>query len=115
MPKEKVWEMMGRESFCTQMFCAYGTIQNPAAAEMIYLKGEPVYEVIYYFTQNGEGKSYDPKGMSTPFVFKGNVLIGWGRIFLQDLLKGTPEEIKIIEGRITNLSKGGNVIEYEKK
>jgi len=85
MTKEQVLEIMGTGTIHT--LSPGGAINNPYKSEVLYGKNGKTLEVLYYYTdiQRADGAITDDE--LTPLVFDDDILIGWGRGFLQENIK----------------------------
>ncbi|MCP4651898.1 MAG: DUF3192 domain-containing protein [Candidatus Omnitrophica bacterium] len=85
MTKKEALKVMGEETFY-YCFDGFDIIDNPAFEETIIYGNEEEIEVIYYFTQVGNFYYSAQLEECTPLVFKDDILLGWGRGFLEKLI-----------------------------
>ena len=95
MSREEVRGIMGTRRFYVEgsmLGLPVDCIHNPEKVESIYLSNGDILEVVYYFTFKIDDGYISAKEM-TNLVFKGNILIGWGKYFLEEFLQKS--EIKM--------------------
>jgi len=82
MARGEVLNIMGTKTIHTLGIPS--AINNPYRSEVLYGKNGKTLEVLYYYTdiQRRNGAITDDE--LTPLVFDDDILIGWGRGFLQE-------------------------------
>ena len=92
MTRKEVSNTMGTEIFYERFRAdTSDPVRNPLVTKTFRLNNGEVLDVAYYFTRyNGLYTSdicHDDPPCCTPFVFKKDVLIGWGENFLDSTVK----------------------------
>jgi hypothetical protein len=87
MDKSGVFKIMGHRTrvIQTDLFTSL-TINNPYRSEILQGK-DKTFEVFYYATDDRYEDGTISDDDLTPFVFADKKLIGWGRIFLKEIIK----------------------------
>ncbi|MFH0731498.1 MAG: DUF3192 domain-containing protein [Candidatus Omnitrophota bacterium] len=86
MPKEEVLKAMENRGLIAYQDGEQITVANPSKTETLQGKEKKI-EVLYYMTESVNGDYTVTDDKLTPLVFEDNLLIGWGRDFLQGIIR----------------------------